>query len=192
MNIGLFFGSFNPVHIGHMAIANYMAEFADLDEVWMVVSPQNPLKPRSVLLADHHRLEMVEKAIGENYPKLKASRIEFSLPKPSYTVTTLAYLGEKHPEHLFHLIMGSDSLETLRKWKNFEVLLNENKILVFPRPGHDGGEFSKHGSVRFLDAPLMEISSTFIRKSISEGKDLRYFMPDAAYDYLKEMHFYEK
>ncbi|NNF02430.1 MAG: nicotinate-nucleotide adenylyltransferase [Bacteroidia bacterium] len=192
MNIGLFFGSYNPVHVGHMAIAGYMAEFTDLDEVWMVVTPQNPHKASSSLLADYHRLRLVREAIGDYYQKVKASNIEFDLPKPSYTVNTLIHLSEKYPQHQFTLIMGSDNLETFQKWKNYEVILEHYRIMVYPRPGHDGGELKDHPKVIKTNAPLMEISASFIRKAIKNKKDIRYMVPESVFKYIEEMHFYEK
>lgn len=191
MKIGLFFGSFNPVHIGHMAIAGYITEFTDLQQVWLVVSPHNPLKPAGSLLQDYHRYHLVELAIGD-YRRLKASKVEFDLPRPSYTVVTLAYLSEKHPEHEFALIMGSDNLESLRKWKNFELILERHDIYVYPRPGHDGGEFRSHPRVRWTAAPQMEVSSSFIRKSLREGKDIRFLLPESVWSYVDEMNFYRK
>lgn len=191
MNIGLYFGSFNPVHNGHMIIAQYMAEFSDLDQIWLVVSPHNPLKPAGTLLQDYHRFHLVELAIG-SYRKLKASKIEFELPKPSYTVVTLAYLQEKFPTHTFSLIMGADNIEGLHKWKNYELILENHNIYVYPRPLHDGGEFKNHPRVKWIDAPLMEISSSFIRKSIKEGKDVSFMMPEPVAHYIEEMNFYRK
>jgi nicotinate-nucleotide adenylyltransferase len=191
MKIGLFFGSFNPVHIGHMAIANYMAEFTDLKQVWFVVSPHNPLKKKSSLLADNHRLQLVRAAIGDSL-KYKASNIEFKLSQPSYTVNTLAHLAEKYPQHSFALIMGSDNLATFHKWKNYEHILSEYELYVYPRPETDGGELMTHSKVKLVPAPFMDISSTFLRDAIREKKDVRFFFPHGAYEYLKEMHFYEK
>ena len=191
MKIGLFFGSFNPIHIGHTAIANYMLEFCGLDRLWFVVTPHNPLKEKKTLLADIHRLQLVREAIGDNN-KMKASNVEFSLPQPSYTVNTLAYLKEKHPEHKFVLILGSDNLSTFKKWKNYEEILKHHHLLVYPRPESDGGELAKHPKVKMTDAPLMDVSSTFIRQAIKNKKDVRYLMPDAAWQYAREMHFYER
>lgn len=191
MKIGLFFGSFNPVHVGHMVLANYMLEFTDLERIWFVVSPHNPLKQKTTLLADIHRLALVRAAIGDN-TKYKASNIEFGLPRPSYTVNTLAHLEEKYPKDEFALIMGSDNLESLRKWKNFEVILDRYKIYVYPRPGCPGGEFASHKNVVMTDAPQMNISSTMIRESIKAKKNMQYFMPEGAWKYLEEMHFYTK
>lgn len=191
MKIGLFFGSFNPIHIGHMALANYMLEFGGLDKVWFVVSPHNPHKEKASLLDEKHRLRLVDLAIGDN-SKMKASDIEFKLPQPSYTVNTLAYLIEKYPSHEFSLIMGADNLANFHKWKNHEIILKQCELLVYPRPETDGGELRTHKKVKLIDAPLMEISSTFIRKAIKEKKDVRYFLPEATWKYIQEMHFYEK
>lgn len=191
MKIGLFFGSFNPIHNGHLVIAGYLAEFSDLTHVWMVVSPHNPLKPAGSLLQDHHRFEMVRIAIG-NYRKLKASKIEFTLPKPSYTINTLAYLHEQHPDDEFVLIMGSDNLSTFKKWKNWEQIIEHHQIYIYPRPGDDGGELKNHPQVKLIDAPLMQLSSTFIRKAIHDKKDVRYMLPESVYNYIDEMNFYKK
>lgn len=189
--IGLFFGSFNPIHTGHLIIANYMLEFTALNEIWFVVSPQNPLKKRASLLADYHRLEMVNIAI-ENNAQMKSCDIEFKLSKPSYTIDTLTFLKEKYPLKDFVLIMGADSLQSLRKWKNFRQLLEFYEIYVYPRPGSDGGEFITHKKVTKVDSPMIEISSSFIRKAIREKKNIDYFLPEKVYEYIKEMHFYEK
>jgi nicotinate-nucleotide adenylyltransferase len=191
MKTGLFFGSFNPVHNGHMVIAGFMAEFTDLEQVWMVVSPHNPLKPAGSLLQDYHRYTLVELAIGFNR-KIKASKIEFELPKPSYTIHTLAYLTEKFPQHELSLIMGSDNLETIHKWKNFEVLLENYDIYIYTRPGFDGGKWKDNKRVKFTEAPLMELSSSFIRESIRNKKDVRYMLPEKVYEYIDEMNFYKK
>jgi|SRR3989344_1487806 len=188
--VGLFFGSFNPIHIGHMALANYMLEFEGLSELWFVVSPHNPLKDKGTLLHHRHRLHMVNLAIGDN-PKMKASDIEFNMPQPSYTVNTLAHLKEKYPKKKFALIMGSDNLETFHKWKNYEEILKRQTILVYPRPGREGGDLSKHPSVRITEAPIMEISSSFIRKAIAEKKNIEYYLPPAVWKYIEEMHYYE-
>jgi nicotinate-nucleotide adenylyltransferase len=189
--IGLFFGSFNPVHIGHLAIAGHMLEFTDLDEVWMVVSPHNPLKKKETLLSDTHRLRLVREAIGEN-TSIKASNIEFKLPQPNYTIDTLAYLREKYPAHKFVLIMGTDNLQSLHKWKNYEQLLKDYSIYAYKRPGFDSGTLAAHPSVKITDAPLMEISSSFIRQAIKDKKDVRYLLASGVWQYIKEMHFYEK
>jgi nicotinate-nucleotide adenylyltransferase len=191
MKIGLLFGSFNPVHIGHMALANYYAEFTDLDRVWFVVSPQNPLKPATALLADYHRFRLVEIAIGD-YRRMKASRIEFELSRPSYTIHTLAHLHERHPDDEFVLIMGSDNLETLPRWKNHERILADYRVYVYPRLGHDGGRYRDHPRVVMTEAPLIQISASFIRRAIADGKDVRFMLPESVFEYAEEMHFYEK
>jgi len=186
---GLYFGSFNPVHIGHLAIANYMLEFTDLDEVCFVVSPLNPLKNKNTLLANHHRFAMVQRAV-EDFYRFQVTNIEFSLPQPSYTINTLVALGEKYPNKQFVLIMGADNLDTFHKWKNYEVILQYYQIYVYPRPGHDGGKFREHPSVQWIDAPLIEISASFIRSAIKNKKDIRFFLPEKVYKYMDEMGFY--
>lgn len=191
MKIGLFFGSYNPVHNGHLVIANYVAEFTDLDQVWLVVSPHNPLKPAGSLLQDYHRYHLVELALGD-YRKVKASKIEFELPRPSFTIHTLSYLRERYPQHDFALIMGADNLETFHKWKNYELILEDHEIYVYPRPGSDGGNLKEHAKVKWTDAPLMELSSTFIRNAIKNKKDVRFMMPSAVASYVEEMGFYKK
>lgn len=191
MKVGLFFGSFNPIHVGHMVIANYMLAHSDLDRIWFVVSPHNPLKEKNSLLPETHRLQMVTLAIGDNN-KMKASNIEFKLPQPSYTINTLAHLKEKYPNNDFALIMGSDNLEGFHKWKNYEEILKHYELYVYPRPNIKGSELFHHKRVKMIDAPLMEISSTSIRKAIKEKKDVRYFVAPAVWDYMREMHFYEK
>ncbi|HWY38252.1 MAG TPA: nicotinate (nicotinamide) nucleotide adenylyltransferase [Bacteroidia bacterium] len=187
---GLFFGSFNPIHVGHMVLANYMLEFTRLDEVWFVVSPQNPLKEKQTLLAQNHRLAMVRLAV-EDHPKLKASNIEFKLPQPSYTINTLAYLKEKYPKKDFSLIMGMDNLQTFDKWKNHEQILKNHVLFIYPRPGFNAGKFANHTNVRITEAPVMEISSSFIRNAIKENKNVSCFMPDKVSSYIMEMNFYK-
>lgn len=177
MEIGLYFGSFNPVHTGHLIIANHILNFTAIDEVWMVISLQSPFKQRSNLIDNYDRLNLVELAIGEN-DRLKPCTIEFELPAPSYTIDTLTYLKEKYPFHHFTLIMGSDNLESFNHWKNFDVILKYYKILVYMRPGFENVPFLNHPSVSTLNAPLLEISSSFIRKLISEGKSIQYLVPD--------------
>ncbi|MBK7626127.1 MAG: nicotinate-nucleotide adenylyltransferase [Bacteroidales bacterium] len=195
--IGLYFGSFNPVHIGHTAIAGYMTEYAGLDQVWFVVSPHNPLKKKETLLADHHRLYMAQLAIGDN-DRLKASDIEFKLPVPSYTIDTLTYLKEKYPKNRFCLVMGEDNLFTLHKWKNAAELIKNYPVYVYPRPDSvrpasvQLDEIMAEADIHYVDAPLMDISGTFIREGISSGKDLSYFLAPAVWKYIREMHFYEK
>jgi nicotinate-nucleotide adenylyltransferase len=191
MKIGLFFGSFNPVHNGHLVIASYMAEFTDLDQVWFVVTPHNPFKEKETLLADHHRFQLVKIAIGD-FRKLKVSDIEFNLPKPSYTVHTVSYLYDKYPEHQFVLIMGADNLDSFHKWKNWEQLLEQVELYVYPRKESSGGELLHHPKVQVIPAPMMELSATFIRNAIKSGKDVRYMVPEAVWQYMREMHFYER
>ncbi|HQW71070.1 MAG: nicotinate-nucleotide adenylyltransferase [Saprospiraceae bacterium] len=178
-HIGLFFGSFNPVHIGHLIIANHMANETDLDQVWMVVSPQNPFKDKKSLAKDRDRYNLVHLAIGDN-PKLSVSDIEFSMPKPSYTIDTLTYLKEKYPNKIFYLIMGGDNVPTLPKWKNSELLIENYKIYVYKRPGYDLGPLASHPNITSVEAPLLDISSTHIRQLIKERKSIQYLMPDAA------------
>ena len=190
MKVGLFFGSFNPIHNGHMAIAGYMAQYTDLDQVWFVVSPHNPLKEKKSLLKGYHRLAMVQ-AATEDIDYLKASDIEFGLPLPSYTTVTLAYLSEKYPGHQFALIIGSDNLENFHKWKNYEVILNNYQLYVYPRTGHTDHALLQHPSIILTQAPQVELSSTFIRDSISNQKDVRCFMPEKAWVYMHEMNFYK-
>lgn len=189
MKIGLYFGSFNPIHIGHLAIANYMVEYSDMDKIWFIVSPQNPFKAKESLLGELHRLRLVETAI-EGDLRFKASNIEFHLPKPSYTVDTLTYLREKYPEQEFALIMGEDNLKGFHKWKNYEEILKQHHIYVYPRD-HKALDKNLLGQVTIIDAPRMEISSSFIRQSIKEKKDVRYFLHSKVAEYIEEMHFYE-
>jgi nicotinate-nucleotide adenylyltransferase len=188
---GLLFGSFNPIHTGHLIIASYMLEFSDLEEVWFVVSPQNPLKDRNSLLADHHRMMMVNIAI-EDDSRFRSSNIEFDLPRPSYTIHTLTYLQEKYPQREFVLITGTDIFPTLHKWKNWEQLLDFYKFYVYPRPGSQDHELVNHPSITLYDAPMIEISASFIRQAIKEKKNMSYYLPDKVYQYIREMHFYEK
>lgn len=186
---GLFFGSFNPVHTGHMIIANYMATQTELEEVWLVVSPHNPLKPKHSLARDHDRLHLARLAIGQT-PKLRASDIEFGLPKPSYTIDTLTYLKEKYPDRQFVLIMGSDNLATLPKWKNYDIILRDYPIYVYQRPGYEAGELSTHPTVSVYEAPLMQISATYIRQCLQTGKSVQYLVPDAVFHYLETSRLY--
>src|SRR6187549_2233736 len=190
--IGLFFGSFNPIHTGHLVIAEYMATRTDLQQVWFVVSPHNPLKLRSTLANDFDRLHMVQLAIEDN-PRLKASNIEFALPKPSYTIDTMVYLHEKYPQHEFSLIMGSDNLESLHKWKNYELLLERYPIHLYQREGAlvDSASGPK-GDIRYYDVPLMKISSTYIRESIAAGHSIRYMVPDNVYQFLDGSRLYRQ
>ncbi len=203
MKVGLYFGTFNPIHVGHLIIANFMTEFSDLDQVWIVVSPQNPLKKKSTLLADYHRLTLVRVGIEDN-PKLKVSDIEFNLPIPSYTSSTLTYLQEKHPENEFALIMGEDNLRTFHKWFNHETILENHTIYVYPRvrtiqeeessedSGDEHNQFANHRNVVICnDVPVMKISSSFIRKAIGNGDDVRYLLTEPVYKYVDEMNFYK-
>ena len=191
LHIGLYFGTFNPIHIGHMAIANYLTEFTAIDQLWFIVSPQNPFKKKKKLLDDFQRLEMVHRAIG-NDSRFRASNIEFGLPKPSYTIDTLTYLKEKFPDYLFSIIMGSDNLEKLHKWKNYQFILDHYGIIVYPRPGFNPENVKTYKNISIAEAPLIEISSTFIRDAIGKGKDVRHFIPVETWNYLDEMNFYKK
>lgn len=189
MRVGLFFGSFNPVHTGHLIIASYMANFTELDEVWMVVSPHNPLKDKRKLSNMYDRLEMTRIA-AEHAEHLKVSDIEFGLPQPSYTVDTLAFLQEKYPGREFSLIMGADNLASLKKWKNYEVLLSNHMIYVYPRPGIDVSTWLEHPAIHLTDTPNMEISSTFIRNAIKAGKNVQYFLPDTVLAFIESKNMY--
>jgi nicotinate-nucleotide adenylyltransferase len=189
MEIGLFFGSFNPVHIGHMILANHIVEHTSINQVWMVVSPHNPLKSKVSLANDHDRLHLLRLAIGDN-PNLLASNVEFALPRPSYTIDTMAYLKEKYPTKKFSLIMGGDNISTIDKWKNYRQLLDQNKIYVYRRPGYDLGEYADHPSIQIVDAPLLDISATFIRESLKNNKSIEYLVPDRVYDYLRSAKMY--
>ena len=192
MKIGLFFGSFNPIHVGHMIIANYMTEFTDLDEVWFVVSPQSPFKKKHTLLSENHRFQTVLIAT-EDYPKLKPSKIEFGLPQPNYTIDTLTYLYDKHPGREFSLIMGEDNLKSFHKWKNNEMILENHDLYVYPRVLSTNTDLShkKHPKIHFIDAPIVEISSTFIRAAIEQGKEIRPLLPYRVWKYIDEMNFYK-
>ena len=191
MKTGLFFGSFNPIHVGHLIIANYMATQTDLDEVWLVVSPHNPLKKKATLARDYDRLHLVRLATDDN-PKLRASNVEFDLPKPSYTIDTLTYLAEKYPKKDFVLIMGGDSLATLHKWKNYELLLRDYQIYVYQRPQYDLGDLQNHENVHLFDAPLMQISASYIRKCIQAGKSVEYLVTQPVFEYLEGSGMYRK
>ena len=191
--VGLFFGSFNPIHIGHLVIAEYMVEYTPLEQIWFVISPHNPLKKKETLLNEAHRIRMVRLAI-EYDSRFKASSVEFTMPRPSYTINTLSHLNEKYPKIDFSLILGLDNLATLPKWKNHEQLLKYYKIYVYPRIS-DKAEHPalvQHPSITITDAPIVELSSTFIRKAIGEGKTIKHMVPPQVSDYIKEMHFYKK
>lgn len=190
MKIGLFFGSFNPIHIGHLAIANYMVEYTELEQVWFIVSPHNPLKKKSSLLDDYSRLDLVEKSIdGDN--RFRVSNIEFSLPQPSYTVDTLVHLNEKFPMHQFSLIMGGDNLATLHKWKNSNVLLDNYQLYVYPRPGSDLSRWKNSKNIHITSSPHFDISATFIREGIKNGKNIRYFLPDEVWKAIDQFGYYQ-
>lgn len=197
MKVGLYFGSFNPVHVGHLIIANHMVEKGELDQVWLVVSPHNPHKTKDSLLADHHRLALVKEAVEDN-PKLRASDIEFGLDQPNYTVKTLAYLREQYPDYQFSLIMGEDNLRSLHRWYNYEAILNY-QILVYPRvytaqeieSQPQSEHLLDHPNIQLLeDVPLMKVSSSFIRTAIGNGEDVRYLLTDPVRKYIDEMNFY--
>jgi len=196
-NIGLYFGTFNPIHVGHLIIANHIVNYSNLDELYLVISPQNPLKEQESLLEDYHRLNLVKIAIEDN-PKLKVSDIEFSLTKPSYTSLTLSHLQEKYPNNHFSLIMGEDNLRSFHKWKNHEDILMKHKIIVYPRslldyekPNVFKNKLDKHSQVSFCNAPIMNISSSFIRNAIKENKDVSYMLTKPVAKYIEEMHFYK-
>lgn len=188
-HVGLFFGTFNPVHVGHMIIAQHMLEYSDMDQLWFMVTPHNPHKKKSTLLDDRQRLHMVDLAITDHV-RMKASDEEFALPQPSYTVTTLTHLSEKYPDKKFSLIMGMDNLESFHKWKNFDRIIEQHDLYVYPRPGHDGGQFKDHLKVHIVDAPNMEISATRIRAALQDGKDMSYMVPKEVWEYLKSGSFY--
>jgi nicotinate-nucleotide adenylyltransferase len=192
MKIGLFFGTFNPIHIGHLIIANHMVEFTELDEVWFVVTPHNPHKKKSSLLADYHRYQMVLIAT-EDLPKLKPSKIEFDLPQPNYTINTLTYLYENYPNHEFSLIMGEDNLKSFHKWKNHEVILENHSLYIYPRVNEnkEKPQLQDHSKINFIKAPIVEISSTFIRKAIKNNKNISALLPCKVWKYLDEMNFYK-
>jgi nicotinate-nucleotide adenylyltransferase len=190
--IGLYFGTFNPVHVGHLAIANHMVEFSDLDQVWMVVTPHNPHKKKSSLLDNNHRLMMVDIAL-EEFPKIKSSAIEFDLPQPNYTVNTLAFLEEKYPNQKFCLIMGEDNLKSFHKWKNYEVILSRYELIVYPRlsPNKVPALLEDHPNITKVSAPIMEISSTAIRNGVKNQKNIRPLLPQNVWQYLDDMNFYK-
>lgn len=190
--IGLYFGTFNPIHIGHLVIANHMVEFSDLDEVWFVVTPQSPFKVKKSLLDNHHRYQMVLEAT-EEYPKLKPSKIEFDLPQPNYTINTLVHLYEKYPKgYEFCLIMGEDNLKSFHKWRNYEMILEGYSMYVYPRisEGEIEHQFKDHPKIHRVGAPIMEISSTFIRREHKKGKNIKPMLPPAVWKYMDEMNFY--
>ncbi|MDE1207881.1 nicotinate (nicotinamide) nucleotide adenylyltransferase [Tenacibaculum larymnensis] len=192
-NIGLYFGTFNPIHIGHLIIANHLVENSDLDEIWMVVTPHNPFKKKSSLLDNHHRLEMVYLAT-EEYEKIQPSDIEFKLPQPNYTINTLVHISEKFPNYKFSLIMGEDNLKSLHKWKNYEVILEDYDIYVYPRVSNGvvENQFKDHKKIHRVEAPIVQISSTMIRNAINEEKNCKPLLSDKVWKYIDEMNFYKK
>jgi len=190
--IGLFFGSFNPIHIGHLAIANYLVEYSEIDKLWFVVTPCSPFKKKKKMLDDYHRVHLVQCAV-ENDPRFKVCDIELKLPKPSYTIDTLTYLHETYPDKEFYIIMGSDNLKSINKWKNYEMIFENYPILVYPRPDYDVHiEDYPSAHIQIIKAPHMEISSSFIRRAIADGKDVRYFLFPEVFRYMDEMNFYKK
>ena len=190
MKIGLYFGSFNPIHIGHLIIANHILNYTDLKKIWFIVSPQNPLKQSHTLLNEYHRLQLVRLAIEDN-PALVASDVEFKLPKPSYTIDTLTYLKEKYPKNEFSVIMGSDSFQNIKKWKNYHNLLDNNSIIIYKRPGFDI-DSTNYNLTILSSTPLLEISATYIRNLIKEGKSIRYLVPDKAAAEIENLGYYKK
>jgi len=190
MKIGLFFGSFNPIHIGHLIIANTMAETTDLDEVWFVVSPQNPFKKNQSLLHEFDRYDMVSAAISDN-PIFRVSDIEFNLPKPSYTIDTLAYLSDKHPQNSFVLIIGEDNLAQFTNWKNYEQILNQYELYVYPRPNSTNSNLRNHPKVKLVGAPLLEISATYIRSLVKQEKSIRYLVSKEVEELIVSRKYYQ-
>jgi len=190
MKVGLYFGSFNPIHNGHLIIAQAVQEFAKLDEVWFIVSPQNPLKRNGSLLHEFDRFDMVKLAIDDN-DRFRVSDIEFSMPRPSYTIDTLAYLKEKHKGKQFQLIIGGDNLSIFPKWKNSQKIIEEFGLIVYPRPGAKQSELINHPNVIFIEAPLLDISATFIRKCIRENRTIRYLVPGKAAEYIADRKLYQ-
>ncbi|OIQ19344.1 MAG: nicotinic acid mononucleotide adenylyltransferase [Flavobacterium sp. MedPE-SWcel] len=193
MKVGLYFGTFNPIHVGHLIVANHLAEHSDLDQIWMVVTPHNPHKKKSTLLDDHHRLQMVHLAT-EDYSSIKPSDIEFKLPQPNYTVNTLVHLLEKYPMHEFSLIMGEDNLNSLHKWKNHEVILENHDIYVYPRINSAVADEALIASPKIhrIEAPIIELSSTFIRNGIKEGKNIKPLLSPKVWEYIDHNLFYKK
>ena len=189
MKVGLFFGSFNPVHVGHLIIANIMVETTDLSQVWFVVSPQNPHKSARSLAHEFDRYDMVQAAIQDSY-HLRVSDIEFNMKKPSYTVDTLAYLEERHPEHEFSLIIGEDNLQSFPRWKNYKAIIENYGLYVYPRPSVSKPELSDHVNVHWVDAPILDISATFIRNMVKDGKSIKYLTPEPVEQLIKAKKMY--
>lgn len=190
MEIGLFFGSFNPIHVGHLIIANHILNETALEKIWFVVSPQNPFKTSATLLNEYDRLHLVRTAVEED-PRIRASDIEFTLPKPSYTVNTLAFLSEKYPEHAFSIIMGSDSFQNLHKWKNYEVIIKRCPVYVYLRPGFEVVN-TINAKLTIVDAPMLQISATQIRELIKNGKSVRYMIPQPVIEEIEKGGYYRK
>jgi nicotinate-nucleotide adenylyltransferase len=191
MKVGLFFGSFNPIHIGHMALSNYIIEYSDLRQIWFVVSPHNPLKEKKSLLNDYARLELVELAIKDD-PRFNICDIEFKLPQPSYTIDSLTYLREKYPSYEFAIIMGSDGLKTFQKWKNNDQIIKNHTRYVYPRFPDTMDFIKDHENVIVIEAPRIEISSTFIRNAIKLKKDVRHFLPERVFEEINKRGYYHK
>jgi len=193
MKIGLYFGTFNPIHVGHLIIANHMAEFSGVDQVWLMVTPHNPLKQKSSLLDDHKRFHLVDLAT-EDYLKIKASDFEFKLSQPNYTINTLAHLEDKFPQHQFSLIMGEDNLKSLHKWKNYETIIENYLIYVYPRISNEVAilDLKNHKNIQYIAAPIVEISSTFIRASILNKKNVQPLLPQKVWEYIDYNNFYKK
>ena len=189
MEIGLYFGSFNPVHNGHLIIASHIANYTLMQKIWFVVSPQNPLKNSTSLLNENHRKHLIDLSI-EGEKKLISSNIEFKLPKPSYTIDTLTYLNERYPQHNFSIIMGSDSFSNIKKWKNYETLLERYSVIIYQRPGFQVMKEMLTQSVTLLDAPLLHISSTMIREMIRDKKSIRYLVPDIVKEEIENQQYY--
>lgn len=190
MKVGLFFGSFNPIHTGHMIIAQTMLDSPHIDELWFVVSPQNPFKKNKNLLHEFDRLDMVDAAIANN-PKFRTCDIEFNLPKPNYTAHTLAVLSEKHPDNAFSLIIGGDNLASFHKWKNYEVILNHHELLVYPRPQSKTPQIEITDQIHFVEAPLLDISATFVRSKIKDGYSIKYLVPLEVEEFIERKKFYQ-
>lgn len=189
MNIGIFGGSFNPIHVGHAILANYITQFTDIDQVWLMVSPQNPLKSGYSKAMDYHRIRMTE-LVAKRNPNINTSAFEFTLPKPSYTINTLNALCQKFPQHNFKLIIGADNWDIIEKWKDYKEIIEKYGVIVYPRKGYENLDLKGYTNVTFIDAPLIEISSTFIRNAIKDGKDMSFLLPDEVYYYIKENSLY--
>ncbi len=190
MRTGLYFGSFNPIHNGHLAIANYIVDFTEVDELWFVVSPQNPLKEKETLAADYHRIEMVKRSIPFNENRMNVCDIEMYMPRPSYTIDTVNELKQKYPSRNFYIILGSDSMESITKWKEYKELLYNNKVLVYPREGSDICQIAKKYPIKIIHAPLVNCSSTMVREKVEKGEDIHDYVPEFVMDYIKDNGLY--